>query len=62
MGSLDGFVDLLAGDVDWKAVKAALDEIGYADWVTGEMIPQYKQYNERLIVNTSNAMNGILGR
>ena len=62
VGSLDGFVDLLAGDVDWKAVKAALDEIGYADWVTGEMIPQYKQYNERLIVNTSNAMNGILGR
>lgn len=46
VGSLDGFVDLLAGEVDWKAVKAAFEKIGYDGWVTGEMIPPYSQYSE----------------
>ncbi len=62
VGSLDGFVDLLAGEVDWKAVKAAFDKIGYDGWVTGEMIPSYSQYGETIIFNTSNAMDKIIGR
>lgn len=61
VGSLDGFVDLLAGDVNWKAVKAAFDKIGYNGWVTGEMIPPYSQYSETIIYNTYNAMNKICG-
>lgn len=62
VGSLDGFVDLLAGDVDYVAVKNALDVVGYDGWVTGEMIPPYKQYSDTIIYNTSNAMDRILGR
>lgn len=62
VGSLDGFVDLLAGEVDWKAVKAAFDKIGYDGWVTGEMIPPYSQYSDTIIYNTSNAMDRIIGR
>ena len=62
VGSLDGFVDLLAGDVDWKTVKAAFDAIGYDGWVTGEMIPPYAQYGETILYNTSNAMDKIIGR
>ncbi|MCI8412523.1 MAG: sugar phosphate isomerase/epimerase [Clostridia bacterium] len=62
VGSLDGFVDLLAGDVNWKAVKAEFDKIGYNGWVTGEMIPPYSQYSETIIFNTSNAMDKIIGR
>jgi len=62
VGSLDGFVDLLAGDVDYKSVKAALDKIGYDNWVTAEMLPPYAQYPETIIYNTSNAMDKILGR
>lgn len=61
VGSLSGFVDLLAGDVDYKAVKKALDDIGYTGWVTAEMLPPYSQYPETIIYNTSNAMNKILG-
>lgn len=60
--SLDGFVDLLAGDVDWKAVKQALDDIGYAGWCNGEMCPTYKQYTDQMIYNCSAAMDCILGR
>lgn len=62
VGGLDGFVDILAGDVDYIAVKNALDKIGYDSWVTGEMIPPYKQYSETIIYNTSNSMDKILGR
>ncbi len=62
VGGLDGFVDILAGDVDYKAVKAMLDKIGYTDWVTGEMIPPYNQYPETIIYNTSNSMDKILER
>ena len=62
MGSLDGFVDLLAGDVNWKAVKDAFDKAGYNGWVTGEMIPPYAQHSETIIFNTSNSMDKIIGR
>lgn len=39
VGTIDGFVDLLEGDVDFKAVKKALTDIGYDGYVTAEMIP-----------------------
>ena len=61
-GGLHGFVDLLAGDVDYPAVMAALKSVGYDGWVTAEMIPNYKFYTETIIYNTSNAMDRILGR
>ena len=39
VGTEDGFVDLLEGDVDFEAVKQALSEINYDGYVTAEMIP-----------------------
>lgn len=61
-GGLHGFVDLLAGDINYPNVMKALEQIGYDGWVTAEMIPNYQTYNEVLIYNTSNAMDRILGR
>ncbi|WP_169084907.1 sugar phosphate isomerase/epimerase family protein [Paenibacillus sp. PL91] len=61
-GGLHGFVDLLAGDVDYPAVMAALRAIGYSNYVTGEMIPPYNHHSEQIIFNTSKAMDAILGR
>lgn len=62
VGTADGFVDLLSGDVDWPAVIAALGEVGYDGYVTAEMIPIYRNYPEVLLSNTSKAMDSILGR
>ncbi|MHB1000278.1 MAG: sugar phosphate isomerase/epimerase family protein [Armatimonadota bacterium] len=62
VGTADGFVDLLSGDVNWPAVIGALKEIGYDGYLTAEMIPTYKHYPEVLIDNTSRAMDAILGR
>lgn len=59
-GGLHGFVDLLAGDVDWTAVMSALAREGYDGWVTAEMIPQYAQYTDQIVYNTSGAMDRIL--
>ena len=59
-GGLNAFVDLLAGDVDWKAVKAAFEEIGYDGWAAGEMIPQYAQGSDQIIYNTSASMERIM--
>lgn len=59
-GGLHGFVDLLAGDVDYPAVMRALRAVGYDGWVSAEMIPNYKYYTDAIIYNTSNAMDRIL--
>ena len=61
-GGLHGFVDLLAGDVDYPEVVKALNEVGYDDWVSAEMIPNYKNHTDAIIYNTSYAMDRILGR
>ena len=39
IGTAEGFVDLLEGDVDFDAVKAALAGVGYDGYVTAEMLP-----------------------
>lgn len=61
-GGLHGFVDLLSGDVNYPSVMQALEKVSYDNWVTAEMIPNYKYYTETIIYNTSNAMDRILGR
>jgi len=58
-GFPQGFVDLLAGDVNWPAVMSALREVGYDGWVAAEMLPPYKHKPERIIYGTSAAMDAI---
>ena len=62
VGTGEGFVDLLEGDVDWPAVVAALNEIGYDGPAAAEMIPGYRHHPMVRIKNTSHAMDAILGR
>lgn len=62
VGSMDGFCDLLSGDVNWPAVIQALREINYTGWIAAEMIPPipfYKHCPEVLIHNTSRAMDAL---
>lgn len=41
MKGFEGFkwCSLLESTIDWKAVKAALDEVGYQSWITAELGP-----------------------
>jgi len=62
VGTVDGFCDLLSGDVAWPSVVRALRTIGYKGWVAAEMIPPvpfYKHCPEVLIHNSSRAMDAI---
>lgn len=52
---------LLAGDVNWPAVMAALQAIGYAAWATAEVFPHYRYAGERLIYDTSVALDTLIG-
>jgi len=59
-GGLHGFVDLLAGDVDFPAVIKALREINYDGWLTAEMLPPYQHYTDQILINTSLSMDRII--
>ena len=39
VGTVEGFVDLLEGDVDFEEVKNALADVGYDGYVTSELLP-----------------------
>jgi hexulose-6-phosphate isomerase len=39
VGTVEGFVDLLEGDVDFEEVKKALADVGYYGYVTAELLP-----------------------
>lgn len=62
IGNVNGFCDLLEGDVNWAEVMKALREVGYNDYITAEILPPYWQHPEALIYNTSRSMDFILGR
>ncbi|MBP1996033.1 sugar phosphate isomerase/epimerase family protein [Paenibacillus eucommiae] len=60
VGNGNGFVSLLAGDVNWKAVREALQEIGYTDTVTAEL-GIYAADPLQLIYDTSRHLDIIFG-
>jgi hexulose-6-phosphate isomerase len=57
IGTVQGFVDLLEGDVDFNAVKDALAKIGYDGYVTAEILP----YQSGRLEKTAAAMKKIFG-
>ncbi len=57
---LGAFVDLMAGDVDFPAVAKALHAISYDDWMTLEMLPNYKQYPELSLYADKPAVDKIV--
>ncbi len=62
VGTVDGFVELLSGDVNWPAVMQTLRAVPYEGWCTAEMIPPvpfYKHGPEVLIENTARALRRI---
>lgn len=61
-GGVHGFVDLLQGDVNWPEVMKALSEIGYDGPAPCEMIPPYAHHGHVRAINSSRAMDAILGR
>jgi len=60
IATLDGFVELLQGDVDYQAVMAAFREIRYDGWITVEQFPT-PYYPDAMIYRASRAVDIIFG-
>jgi hexulose-6-phosphate isomerase len=58
VGNINGFVPLLAGDVNWNSVYQALIEIGYNDTITAELSP-YSIDPRPLAIDTARHMDMI---
>lgn len=60
VGNIQGFVPLLAGDVNWNMVSLALKDIGYDDVLTAEL-SAYAQASHQIIYDTARHMDVIMG-
>ncbi|HML47371.1 MAG TPA: sugar phosphate isomerase/epimerase family protein [Clostridia bacterium] len=61
VGNINGFCDLLAGDVNFPAVVEELQKVGYEGYITAEM-GGYRHYSDQIVYNTSASMDRFLGR
>lgn len=59
IGSIQGFTNLLQGDVQWHLVTKALNEVGYEGPLTCELSP-YKVNGQQLAADTSAALEYII--
>jgi len=54
------FVDLFEGDVDFHAVMAACNEVGYDDWAVIEFLPNYRRFPYQSIINGRLSLERVL--
>lgn len=59
IGNINGFTNLLDGDVDWFKVINAFKKTGYNDYLTAELAP-LNRFPEKLIYDTSDALDRII--
>ncbi len=59
VGNVNGFVPLLAGDVNWTAVTAAARRTGFSGYWIAEQFP-YAQHGDLILEHTAAAMDRIL--
>jgi L-ribulose-5-phosphate 3-epimerase len=60
IGNIEGFVNMLRGDVDWPEVLAALGDVGYDGYLTVESIPAYKHFADAQVYEASIALDRLL--
>ncbi len=58
-GNRSGFVTLLQGDVDWKAVRSSLRAVGYDSYLSAE-IPLHSTFPEKSLLDISTSLDTII--
>ena len=61
VGTLNGFVNLLGGDVDFPEVMRAFSEVGYDDYIIAE-VNAYNHFGDQSVYDLAAAMRRIVGR
>ena len=59
VGNWHGFVTLLQGDVDWKAVRGSLRTVGYDSYLSAE-IPLHDVFPEKSLLDISTSLDTII--
>ncbi len=59
VGTIEGFVPLLSGDVNWPQVMAALREVGYEGFLIPEVFP-YASYGDMALDHTAKTLERLL--
>ena len=62
IGNINGFTNLLQGNVNWPAVVTSLADVGYDGYLTAEIMPPYRFHAERMIHDISGALDRILAK
>lgn len=57
---LGAFVDLMAGDVPFKEVMKSLRNIGYDDYITFEMLPNYANYPFQSLISGIHSLETLM--
>ncbi len=60
--NLNAFRPLLDGTTDWPAVIESLDRVGYRGYLTFEYFNPFPHWPESLVLQTSDALDRMLGR
>lgn len=58
IGNIEGFVDLMEGDMDWPKFMAALRAAGYDDYVTVE-VPYWRADPQKFLNDTATTLDAI---
>lgn len=58
VGNIEGFVDLMEGDMEWDKLMASLRAVGYDDYITVE-VPFYKYAPEKFLRDVSTSLDAI---
>lgn len=59
IGNIDGFCNLLEGEVNWSRVMKALRAAGYDGYLTAELTP-YRTFPERIAADVSGRLGAIV--
>jgi hexulose-6-phosphate isomerase len=59
VGNMSGFVTLLQGDVNWKAVRKSLRDVGYDSYLSAE-IPLHDVFPEKSLLDISTSLDTII--
>jgi len=62
IGNIQGFTDLLHGDVNWPGVISALTDVGYDGYLIAEIMPPYRYYAEKMIYDISSSLDRIMAK